>query len=515
MINYTINLKDKNIKLAYKLAFEGTKYKEHYKALAINKLTNQKKIFLINPNNIYKDIKLIKYNKGWDVYIAANPDKGEIITNNTYADLKEKGISTSLYVTKRVNSKYSYKQYHSYENIFSYRNIVLDLDWHDYSNSEIIMFKSLFYRDFDFIFENIPVPNITMFTGRGIQLWWCLNEESKKLKWLIDLITNSIITKLNNNLKNDEWFYDNAIIDSAASKNSAGLFRMFGTINSKSNLNTEVLIHNPKKYSIDNLKNDLDIQYNSANLNKNTKVKKIKNAYRYNKKYLLTRINKILSFCKSEFDSNNNISENRHIKLHLLYNFMIQADYNVDHATQLLKKYNNELFHNPLNNNELQSIIKTINSHGTYKYKNNTIISKLYMEDDYLPCSSIYNETRLNKLKEKTKKKKDIRNKLIIEEYILHKSFSLAAKKGNVCLNTAKKVIKENNKLVRYLLKKNKHYEERKIFNAFINSKNRINIYNKSAKNQYIINKYININAITSIFFILFNFFFSIFINSS
>ena len=67
------------------------------------------------------------------------------------------------------------------EDLFSYKNYVLDLDIHENIDPEIRLRrinKAARIIQGSFCTEEIPLPNAIVFTGRGLQLWWCIQQMS-------------------------------------------------------------------------------------------------------------------------------------------------------------------------------------------------------------------------------------------------------------------------------------------------------------------------------------------------
>lgn len=458
--NYKYLQNDKNIAHAIKLALSpddtsAIKYKNHFKILMLDKSGKYNPVYnLIRPDNAINDIKKIIVSNNRDIYITANTYKGEVISEKKYKNLKEQGLNTNLYVTS-FSKKKGYKSVHCKKNLFSYKNIVLDIDWHDISENEIKVFSSIIINNINLYTGEFLVPNIINFTGRGLQLWWCIKEESYKLQYLIKNITKELINKINNALKNDPWIPIGSKIDEAASLNNAGLFRMFGTKNTKSTLSPKVYIIKDTKYTVDELKDNLNI------IKKPSYTKK---HVFYNNSFL-NRVTELENFITTD----KSIPENRHIKLHLLYNALVTA--NIQNAKEKIFEIN-KCFKKPLRHKDIESIFNTIDKNGVYKYKNTTIASKLGIKNF---GTKYKNSTvlKLAKLREITKKKKEIRNLYICEAFAKTNNYKEAAKAGNVCLNTAKKVIAECADIITALIKKIEHTKERKIFAYFLNHKHK------------------------------------------
>lgn len=454
----------KNIKKAIDLAFSpdtgNEKYKNHIKVLILDKKGSHKPAYkYIRTDHAIEDLSKIIMCNNRDFYITANTYKGEVISEREFKAKKEQGLNTNLYITSspKINL---YKSSHCKKNLFSFKNIVIDVDWHNSSEKEIKAFSYMVIDNLDGYFEKKYMPNIVNFTGRGLQFWWCIKEESLQLQFLINNITKKLISTLNTAIDKNIWLPAETKVDETASLNNTGVFRLFGTKNTESSLSPETYILNEKKYTVDELKNALNI-----NKQKKETGKKSTSIKKHNKNTFINRVKELEEIIRS----NGGYVNNRHVKLHLLYNAMVTI--NDCKAKDKIMDINNE-FQNPLNYNELLSIFNTIDRNGIYKYKNATIASKLGLEkfgNKYKNAT----KNRLEKLRNKTRNRKRIRNLLVCEEFAKTSSYKKAAKAGNVCINTAKKIITECADVVTSLIKKISYAKERKIFAYFLNHRHK------------------------------------------
>lgn len=97
------------------------------------------------------------------------------------------------------------------------------------------------------------MPNVVHLTGRGLQLWWHLEETSSKLLWLYNQVTNNIILLINIFLQDNPELQCVLEADCRASKNAAGLFRLFGTYNTKTGRQSRYEILHCNSYDLNQL----------------------------------------------------------------------------------------------------------------------------------------------------------------------------------------------------------------------------------------------------------------------
>ena len=138
------------------------------------------------------------------------------------------------------------------ENLFSLKNIVIDIDCH---NSELDDYdRNKLLEDFLFRMKRdleLPQFNIIHFTGRGLQLWYCLEEIAGVWSFLYKDTVEKIIDTLET-LKEEYTEFEQLNID-GISKNLVGFFRLFKTYNTKTGRRSVVEIQNYEKYDLSEL----------------------------------------------------------------------------------------------------------------------------------------------------------------------------------------------------------------------------------------------------------------------
>lgn len=140
--------------------------------------------------------------------------------------------SNNYYITANGLKPYSKR---SSEKIYTLNNIVLDFDFHGKMNpyERICFVEEFIFRIKRDLFDiqlpfNIFKPSVIVRTGRGVQIWWHIKSASSKLLFLYHNIIDKLAVIIKDFLTEYPDLEKNVEIDVTASKNSVGLFRLFG-----------------------------------------------------------------------------------------------------------------------------------------------------------------------------------------------------------------------------------------------------------------------------------------------
>lgn len=154
--------------------------------------------------------------------------------------------SNNYYITANTTKRYRGR---SEKNLFSINNIVLDFDIHSRMNQhdrDELIEDFIWYlkRDLFTVRDGtgIPMPNVIHYTGRGVQLWWHLQETSAKLDFLYKKVVGLMLDRIEECLEEYPQLQEAIEIDRVASKNIIGLYRLFDTYNSHTRTKTETEI---------------------------------------------------------------------------------------------------------------------------------------------------------------------------------------------------------------------------------------------------------------------------------
>lgn len=152
--------------------------------------------------------------------------------------------SNNYYITANTTVRYRAR---AEKNLFSINNIVLDFDIHSRMNQhdrEELIEDFIWYlkRDLFSMSDGIPMPNVIHYTGRGVQLWWHLQETSAKLDFLYKKVVDLLLDRIEECLEEYPHLQEVVEIDRVASKNIIGLYRLFDTYNTHTRTKTETEI---------------------------------------------------------------------------------------------------------------------------------------------------------------------------------------------------------------------------------------------------------------------------------
>lgn len=126
----------------------------------------------------------------------------------------------------------------SLDGLFSLHNLVIDIDCHGVSGGLALDIEALLWRlQHDVWGMTIPSPTSIVYTGRGLQLWWSITGISSKFKTFYDELLDLMISCLETFIvASGKGLFDDFSmfhVDSAASRNAIGFFRLPGTFNTK------------------------------------------------------------------------------------------------------------------------------------------------------------------------------------------------------------------------------------------------------------------------------------------
>lgn len=290
----------------------------------------------------------------------------------------------------------------SKENLFSYRNFVIDIDFHTkvLSDDDYQTIEEFIIEEFNCSGKPYS-PSTVVATGRGFQLWYTIEETSNRLGWMYDIVANRLLENVKNRLSDisDKFLKDTGSTlfigfeADRCSLNSAGLFHLMNTVNQKNGrkaLGVSFGKYNENDYTLTELLNGLpetEKEKREQEL-KNEKAKEIKltkkevdelkdsigNDFRENR----------LKFLKYLAKSRKSIIGCRDKLLFLYYNYAKQI-YRGNIAKKITELFN-QSFAEPLPYKELKKIFGYIDRKIFLKFRNTTFL-------EFLDCSP--KETKL------------------------------------------------------------------------------------------------------------------------
>ena len=310
--------------------------------------------------------------------------------------------SNNYYITANTTKRYRGR---SENNLFSINNIVLDFDIHSRMNQhdrEELIEDFIWYlkRDLFTIRDGtgIPMPNVIHYTGRGVQLWWHLQETSAKLDFLYKKVVGLMLDRIEECLEEYPQLQEAIEIDRVASKNIIGLYRLFDTYNSHTRTKTETEILHGESTDLNSLFNLLNpVEQDpsetaiiapeppkESEAHKPTSVKKDRKKRPARPKNYTGLHRKRLFIIQNLVEQDAVDVGKRDIILFLAYNSAIQI-MPINEA-KLVCKNLNEQFATPLKS--IDYIYKEFDDGVPYHFKNNTFYEWL----DISPDSQIYFE---------------------------------------------------------------------------------------------------------------------------
>ncbi|MCD8125134.1 MAG: hypothetical protein LUE23_08910 [Lachnospiraceae bacterium] len=168
-----------------------------------------------------------------------------------------------------VNAPFRY----THSDLFGLRNIVIDLDYHqDMANytsredyiADVILranqFLPLLLAASDESAKGtvsyVPMPNLVVYTGRGLQLWYYLVPASAKLTFLWEMVARELTDRMKKLAKQVGFK-----VDKKASTNPAGLFRLPGSYHPGVGVYGQVITLSSAQNDLNGLKDACGIVY--------------------------------------------------------------------------------------------------------------------------------------------------------------------------------------------------------------------------------------------------------------
>ena len=346
--------------------------------------------------------------------------------------------NADYYITK---AQFKAAQTWDTDELFALNAIWIDVDAHSKTPSfaEAERVRSLLIHALPEL-AGIPVPNIIIYSGRGLHLVWLIEQCAAELAFMhrsVSLYYGEAIQDLLAGLKFTKYYS----VDTGYCANIAGLTRIPGTFNTHSNTYcTYEIIHRRRIL--------LTEQYDTAGYRSSKGTVDSKRCCQFAPSAVhaagLQRVNALLKL----LELRTNWEGYRDYFLLILFSACQMAGYPKEEALRLALKANTQL-KPALSEREVQSLLSTaVKKH--YKMKNAYIITTLDLTADEQIAIGISvmptgakkrgkNQARDEKIAAKRRKE----NRAIMRFHILGWSIGAIAKKVNRCYNTVKKRIGE------------------------------------------------------------------------
>ena len=329
-------------------------------------------------------------------------------------------INKALHYYKTPNSlksPYNKRQ----DNLLGLKQITLDIDIHLQDQDKINAIKDVLVYSLTHEQPNIIYSHIRD-SGRGLHIVIELEQVSFKLRWLYDKVARALAEQYNqvlNDIRHNYNIIEPLAVDTTT-LNPTQLIRVEGSYNPHSNSLVKRVVDNKEIYTLNNLKDILGVD---------TRKTKRKFTYKGNlsKDLARNRVNIIYSLDKEAQGQRNK-------RLYLLYNHLVVL-YDQATAERLVKDYNNSLY-KPLKDVEVEGIIRSVNTRGTYYFKQVTFYEWLGIEAE--PTEAL---VRVQKRLKKQQRNNEILN-LLKTTTLTHEAI---AERYNVSRHTVLRLAKANN----------------------------------------------------------------------
>ncbi len=175
----------------------------------------------------------------------------EILTSVFGSENKDWYVSKHSYVYGPMRRQNKY--------LFGLKNFVVDLDFHKKGLSPREMYGIIIPKIDALIdrveaAEDIPTPNLAIFTGRGVQLVYHFPSVSRKIDFLWEKVANALATRIG---KAGESL--GFTLDRSASSSLSSMIRIPGTFNRAAGLYTRAAVISEEKYTFDGLREFLGL----------------------------------------------------------------------------------------------------------------------------------------------------------------------------------------------------------------------------------------------------------------
>ena len=325
------------------------------------------------------------------------------------------------------------------ESLFGLHNIVIDIDNHTGADPADIKRQydtiTAYYRFKNMDASGDYIPNTIVYTGRGVQLWFCIEQISYKRLDIYETITGELIDQVGRLLTDHPDTLEGLTLDAGASRNAAGLFRAPWSYNRKAKTRAEfIILHDDY---IEPMEAAREIR---EKLKSTGKVINYRTAATRANIHALKRQRSLINLVKLRQERGETIQRND-ILLCISYiwgKICLDDMEIIEHVKSV-----NRLFNNPMTNKEIQQTLKTALV-KRYKAKNETIIEFLGITEEEQNEISFYPGGRREKERAKKREEKETRDKQILNMYEAGETQEDIARKLNISRGTVCNVLERN-----------------------------------------------------------------------
>lgn len=368
--------------------------------------------------------------------------------------------------------------------LFALSNLVIDIDLHDprYPEKEIIRLVNLlvYLLETELFGEGID-PNVVVFTGRGIQLWFAIDPIHSKCPKMYKEVVEHIVDMVEDFIKNHPCI-SMFQVDRAASTNRAGLVRLPGSYNTKTKTWGDLYIRHADRINIPDefyklypaLKPDPDAEKNEAEetakqegsgkgkgKSKGKPKSKKKNKKHFPKtlsELAVTREDKLYKLLRLRIAKNGNIPRDHFLLI--IFSVYMSTTGEKDIAYRQMLMFNSK-FPNPMPEKEARAYMSSAEKKA-YKFKNETVINLLGITQKEQKSINLYPVKKREKTGCDNRKKKLELDEQIIEACGKGLNKKQIAKEVGCSPQTVKRV------LDRLRLKTAKEKLHNSVYNSFL-----------------------------------------------
>lgn len=287
--------------------------------------------------------------------------------------------------------------------LFSLHNLVIDIDAHGEESPDQEAMEELLWRlDRDlFQLGFPPKPTSIVHTGRGVQLWWSIQAMATKCLPWYQLILKAFTAAIQQVL-NEYTTLASFSVDSSASCNPVGYFRLPGTWNTHTGTRTRVMDSCPTIYNTHTLAKPA--QELLARLSQTEPAPltlhrdPFAGQYSQEEIYLLkdfrvTAFFRLRQLIQLRLLRNRNPGEETRNNLSLIFYSTLRPILGHQAAWDKLLTFNAG-FKQPMTQPELERTIVSAKEKGGYKYKNKTLIQFLAVTREEQALIGLYPPTK-------------------------------------------------------------------------------------------------------------------------
>jgi hypothetical protein len=345
------------------------------------------------------------------------------------------------------------------DGLFVLQNIVIDIDCHTAGRNTSALVQAFLWRAERDLWSggDLPRPNSIVKTGRGVQLWWSIKPCHATCLFYYNQIKTGLIHHIEDLLSEYPEELDGLTVDSAASSNAVGYYRLPCTFNTASKSYGTLQVLHKGRYDAQELAGYIqplprpktsqrasESQIEAIPMGRGDLIV-LHNAHS-------TGANRVMQLIKLRNLRNNQVgAETRNNLCFAVYN-ALRMSFDHEEAMSRLQAYNSGC-KQPMTDSELEDTVCSAARKNGYKYTNAKLIELLDItpeEQDAIglhPFTGVYkpwSHAKPNATRDAVRKaRKDGRDGQIIAMHREGISQAETAKQLKISRNTVAKVLKE------------------------------------------------------------------------